>query len=226
MKIYISVMLISFSFIAQGQEIKQEPIAKWRPLYYLDSVIIEPGFYFDPNKIADMNVVGNYYDSSRQIHGKVFLTSKAPKSYKFLTITDITSTYKKGIQTPTIFMVDNDFLTGTTNFKIDSSYILKVELTSTAEINYLKNAIPELTILKIITRTKENLDRQKQIRIRGIQSTISACPSGNTSKADGDGPKFIARYQKPPILFRRSVGTSNSLCCIIICNDDPGTFIF
>src|SRR5581483_11709324 len=91
MKIYISLLLISFSFIVQGQAItRPKPMAEWKPLYYLDSVLIEPEFYFEPNKIADVQVVSDYYDSTRQIHGKVFLTSKEPKTYRFLGIAAIT----------------------------------------------------------------------------------------------------------------------------------------
>ena len=89
-----------------------------------------------------------------------------------MSITDILNKYQQGLQKPTIFMLDNEFLKDTASFKIDSSYVLKVEITTASEINYLKNTVPDLTILKIITRTKENLNKYDRIRIRGTESTV------------------------------------------------------
>ncbi len=36
----------------------------------------------------------------------------------------------------------------------------------------MKNPIPDLTIGRIILRTKENLDKQNEIRIRGTEATV------------------------------------------------------
>jgi hypothetical protein len=173
MKIFIILISICFSIVGYGQQQKTKPISQWQPIYFIDSVKIDlPQLFFDPNKIADINVVSNYYDSAKQIHGKMFITSKDPKDFNFLSVADITNAYKKGTKTPTIFMLDNEFLKDIAAFKIDSSYILKVEVLRASEIEYLKNTLPNLTIVKIITRTKENLDRQNQIRIQGTETTL------------------------------------------------------
>ena len=36
---------------------------------------------------------------------------------------------------------------------------------------YIKNTIPDLAIIRLITRTKENLNKYDRIRIRGGQPT-------------------------------------------------------
>jgi hypothetical protein len=174
MKTFIILSLLSFSFAGFAQKIAPaKPITEWEPMVYLDSVNVELShLYFDVKKIGNIQVVSDYYDSARQIHGKIFIQSKDPTDFHFLPIGSITGLYKKDAQTPAIFMLDNEFLKDTSSYKIDSSYILNVELTSTNEMNYLKNAMPGLTIVKIITKTKENLDKQNQIRIRGTQSTV------------------------------------------------------
>src|SRR5688500_15547949 len=131
------ILLISFfsSLVGYGQEPSHsKPGTNWRPLVYLDSILLTGNSVFDPNKIASLNVVKNYYDSTKLIHGKIFITSNDPKSFNFLTISDITTTYKSATKTPTIFMLDNEFLKDITTFTIDSSYILKVEITRASEI--------------------------------------------------------------------------------------------
>jgi hypothetical protein len=79
--------------------------------------------------------------------------------------------YNKSAKSPMLFMLDDEFLKDIDNIKIDSSYILKVEMTKTADIDYLKKAVPGLTIFKIVTKTKENLDKQNRIMIRGSEAT-------------------------------------------------------
>ena len=156
MKILIFLISISFSLVAFGQQNSNpRPFKEWQPLCYLDSVNIELAqTHFDPAKIESMNVVKSHIDSTRQIYGKIYITSKDPKDYNFLTIADISKIYKKDTLSPTIFMLDNDFLKDIALFKIDSSYILRVEFIRGNEFEYLKKTMPNLTILKILTRTK------------------------------------------------------------------------
>jgi hypothetical protein len=168
MRTFLLFIILSLSLVSFGQQNSNpKPFKEWQPLYYLDSVNVEfSELHFDPEKIESMNVVKSYIDSIGQNHGKIFITSKDPKDYNFLTISDITKTYKKDTLSPTVFMLDNEFLKDITKFKIDSNYILNVELLRGSEFDYLKKIIPNLTILKIITRTKENLANQNHIYIR------------------------------------------------------------
>ena len=182
MKIFTVLLLLSFSFLGYGQHPKPDPTTEGRLLYFLDSAKIELSqWHFDLNKLSSVNVVKNYYDSTKRRRGAIFMTSKDPKSYnflpiagvinKFLSVTDILNKYQQALQKPTIFMLDDEFLKDTAAFKIDSSYVLKVEITRASEFEYLKNIIPELTIIRIMTRTKENLNKYDRIGIRGAQPT-------------------------------------------------------
>jgi hypothetical protein len=173
MKIFVVLLLFAFSSIGYGQEhAKSDPASEELPFYFLDSAKIELSqWHFDLNKLSSMKIVKNYYDSAKRLRGAIFMTSKDPKSYKFLSIKDIINKYQQGLQKPTIFMLDNEILKDIRTFKIDSSYLLKVEITRASDIEYLKVAIPDLTILKIITSTKQNLKKENQIRIRGTGPT-------------------------------------------------------
>jgi hypothetical protein len=168
MRTIIFLISVSVSLVAFGQQnSKTKPFKEWLPLCYLDSVNIEfTQAHFDMYKLADIHIEGNYTDSARQIHGKIFMTSKVPKDYHFLTISDISRIHKIDTLSPSIFMLDNEFLKDISRFTIDSSYILRVEIIRGSEFDYLKNNIPNLTILKIIQRTEENLARQNRIMIK------------------------------------------------------------
>jgi hypothetical protein len=168
MKTLVFFIALSLSLVAFGQQYSNpKPFKEWQPLYYLDSVIVEfTDLHFDLEKIESINVVKSYVDSTRQNYGKIFITSKDPKGYNFLSISEITIKYKKDTLSPTIFMLDNEFLKDITKFKIDSSYILKVMLLRGSEFDYLKDNFPNLTILNIITKSKDNIEKQKKIIIR------------------------------------------------------------
>mgnify|MGYP001557706558 FL=1 len=67
-------------------------------------------------------------------------------------------------------MIDNEFLKDDiSTYKIDSAYILNVEVLKSTEIEYLKNSLPALTILKIELKTKENIAKANEIHIRGTK---------------------------------------------------------
>ena len=168
MKIFFSIISIYFSLFSPIQQnSRPKPYEGWQPVCYLDSVEIDLSqTHFDPSKIASMNVLNSYIDSAKQIHGKILITSKDPGNYNFLTIHDIAKAYRQDTIAPVLFMLDNNFLKDISKVKIDSSYILSVECLHGDEFEYLKSTLTNLTILKIMTRRKFNLDKQKEIMIR------------------------------------------------------------
>ena len=112
MKLFIIFIGLFLSIVGFGQQnAKTKPITEWQPIAFLDSVKINwEQLHFDPDKIADINVEALYYDSANQLHGKILITSKDRKNYKFGTIPDITNNYKKDTKSPTIFMVDKELI--------------------------------------------------------------------------------------------------------------------
>ena len=141
---------------------------KKEPAFYLDSVRIPMGT-FSPTKIENINVVRD--NDPTTPNGKVYIKSKNPKDFKFISAQDILKANNISIGTISIFILDNEIIKDTSTFKIDSSYILNVEVIKASEIEYLPHNIPNLAILKIFTATKENIDKQNVLRIRSKNST-------------------------------------------------------
>src|ERR1035437_5219782 len=82
MKIFIILISICFSIVGYGQQQKTKPISQWQPIYFIDSVKIDlPQLFFDPNKIADINVVSNNIIPQKKFNAKISIN---PKNQKLL----------------------------------------------------------------------------------------------------------------------------------------------
>ncbi len=165
MRTLVSFIFFFFTVNAFSQTKKQYnvPGPLKTPVFFLDSIQVNTLGTFDNNKIQDINVVSA---DAAFPNGRIYIKSKDPRDFKFLSARDILKVYNIPDGTSAIFMLDNEIINDTTTFKIDSSYILNVEIIKASEIEYLPNNISSLAILKVFTASEENRDRQKVIRIR------------------------------------------------------------
>lgn len=139
--------------------------------YFLDSVGINKNqLFFNPNKITAINVVKR---NNRDLNsGEIYITSKNPKDFKFLTLADVRKTYLKSKDVSVLFMIDDKVLKDDiSTYKIDADYILNVEVLKSAEISSLKNSMQNFAIISIKLKTKENLAKVNEIYIRGTDLT-------------------------------------------------------
>jgi hypothetical protein len=172
MKFIASIFLVFLTFASYSQVTKAiSANPKKEVLFFLDSVRVGKNqVYFDFNKLAGMNVAKDT-DATSQIDGRIYMKSKNPKDYKFLTLKGIEKTYAKSVSGSTLFMIDNVILKDDiSTYKIDSAYILNVEVLKSTEIEHLKNMRPLLTIINIKLRTKGNVDKMNEangMHIRG-----------------------------------------------------------
>ncbi|MGI4750141.1 MAG: hypothetical protein ACRYFB_05875 [Janthinobacterium lividum] len=164
----IFFVLLTLKSFGQVKEVYQV-----EPWFFLDSVRISKNqLYFDPDKIVAINVVKDK-DKPNQKEGKIYLKSKNPKGYNFLTLKGIEKTYVKTVSGLALFMIDNLILKDNiSTYKIDSAYILNVEILKSTEIEYLKKMRPLLTIISIKLKTKENVTKANEIRIRGTRYSL------------------------------------------------------
>ena len=175
MKLFLCLLFSCITVASIGQ-IAKPTENKPKPVCFLDSTKIDmANTVFDPNKIADIRVEKGY-DTINHTQGRVYITSKNPKDYYFVSLGEIKEKYAKGATAPALFMLNNSFLQNNiSTFKIDTSYILNVEILRGADFDNLKENLPSLTILRIKTKTKENLEEANKIYIRGTE--LSMAPS-------------------------------------------------
>jgi hypothetical protein len=167
MKFFLSLIFSFMAIVSIGQVTKQiKPVRKLQPVIFLDSVKMD-NVIFDPNQIENVRIEKGF-DSINHTQGEIYVTSKNPKEHYFLSLDDIKAKYTKDTKAPVLFMLNNDFVQNNiSTLKIDSSYILNVEILRGADFDNLKENIPSLTIIRIKTKTKENLEEADRIYIRG-----------------------------------------------------------
>lgn len=94
--------------------------------------------------------------------GSILLTMKKGIHLQFLSINDIQKKYAIPSNASTIWMLNNEFVTEPDHFKIDSSYLYKIKLeevpTAIADAN--------TTVVRMFTRSKENINEFTKLRIR------------------------------------------------------------
>ena len=160
MKFLILIVAFTLTTSAFGQNIKNQTRV------FLDSTLIEEYFLFDPLKIDNI-FIGKGFDSLNSPKGAIYIKSKNKLDYNFLSLSDVKKLNNINKRTTVIFMLNDKFLTDhITNYKIDSSYILKVQIKKLKEFDYIKKKYKDITIINLLTRTKANIEAEKIIRIR------------------------------------------------------------
>jgi hypothetical protein len=177
MKKFLFYILLFVAIKSQAQIHKSE---NFYPEIYLDSVKYGTFPNFDINQIESMSVEK---ESKKAPRGQIFIKSRNPKNLHLLSIFDINARYTKNALAPTIYMLDNKILKEASTFRIDSAFILKVEILKGSETDYLNVQFPDLTILNIITRTTENIAKENQILLWGIETR--QVPQSNVNPKEG-----------------------------------------
>lgn len=142
----------------------------WEPLVYIDSLKMTYGqfqsLYFNPDKISNIDLVNNYCDSSIHVRGKIIIRTKNPRELKLLTLEDIERRYAISTAEPTLVMVDNNFVEDISKIRVDSSYILRVEVLHSDDFEGMKDSGKEMRIVKISTRAMEYSKKESTFYIK------------------------------------------------------------
>ena len=157
MKKIVALLIISvYSLKLYSQNKSQNR----NPTYYLDSVECS-GFPLCNPWLIDNLQVGKKAGTN----GQIFINTKKNHKFKWLSFSKIAENYPN--YRTTLFMVNNELVESQKYSMIDSSYILKIEKIDTKDLFIVGKKIKKMVILNIVTNTKENIEKSKQIRIRG-----------------------------------------------------------
>jgi len=140
-------------------------------LAYLDSSKQAYSYYLQPNDIATLDVVKGY-DSATKMDAKFIFSLKKQSKPKFVSLDSIAGSKKIAPGAPVLYIIDNQLIKSPALVRIDSDFILNTWVTGTAEIDNLKNAVPNLNIL-YITTGKRDPNAPPQIIIRGNREMVS-----------------------------------------------------
>ena len=166
MKCLLTFYTLFFTTIFFGQNNKTE-----EPAVFIDSNLIARNAieYINQNEIESVNVIKKDTTINAVLfRGQLFITSKNPKKYDFISLEQIKSEFTKIKSNDIIYMVNGALIKDNIDtFKIDRNYILEVEVTNTEAFYNLRKSDTKFDIINILGKTKENLDNKNKILLRG-----------------------------------------------------------
>ena len=96
------------------------------------------------------------------------MTSKKGSNLNLLSASDIKIKYSlQNDKNQTLWMIDNNIIERLNYFRIDSSYLYKIEVQEYPIIDSLNKDKSRLTIIKIYSKTKGNIAQFSEVRLQG-----------------------------------------------------------
>jgi len=125
----------------------------------------------NPDIIDSINVKrGRIVIEGKKHNGQINIRLKKGYQPNLISLTDLKLKYTKLADQPSIFMINDEILYGDYDTCIvDEKYILNI----TVENFVNKGENLNFNIIKLVTRTEENIKKSKEIMIRGINELIS-----------------------------------------------------
>ena len=135
---------------------------KKEPAYYLNGELINQSIlkFIDPNKIENLKVEkGNIEIGNTQYDGKITIETKNNYKPNLISLNDLRKKYTEVDENSVLFQINNDVIDGDySKYVIDKNYLLKLT------INKLENR--NLTLIKLISKSEENIKKSNEIIIR------------------------------------------------------------
>lgn len=118
-------------------------------------------------KIESLNIEKeNFEKNGKEYYGKILVKMKTEYIPKFISIKELSKKYLNLDKKPTVFQINEDVISEDLNeYLVDENFILKIIVNKieTSE----KNA--EINLIKLITKTTENIKKANVIRIKGTE---------------------------------------------------------
>lgn len=150
----------------QDTAIKVVHVIKYKsrknPACFLNGEIVDPSImkFLDPNKIDNVKVEKeNTEIENSSYSGKILIETKNGYKPKLISLDELRKKYTALEENSAIFQIDNEIVDD--NYKkyvVDKNYILKITITKLENLN--------LSIIKVIAKSEENIKKSNEIIIR------------------------------------------------------------
>ena len=132
--------------------------------------------FINQDKIETIKIEKEKFEmSGTEYYGKIFIKMNSNYNPNFLTLEKISTKYLKLNKNPIIYQIDEKVIENNRNdILVDENFILKilVEKVKTSEKN------TEINLIRLITKTPENIKKANEIQIRGIENIKPVANNG------------------------------------------------
>jgi hypothetical protein len=144
-----------------------------KPAYYINGQLVNEHVLktINPKYIDSINIVKKeIVIENTKYFGQIFIKIKKDYSLKLISLNDLKKKYLDIDKIPTIFMLDNEIIQNDYDkYFIDENYILKIIV---ERIDNKEESL-RYNLIRLLTRTKDNIIIDREIRIRGKESKMS-----------------------------------------------------
>jgi hypothetical protein len=169
MKQFLTFFTLFLTTLFFGQKTKEPNSAM-----FFDAVLMPVNMleYIEKSEIKSVTVVKKdttINDISYQ--GQLYITSKNPKKYDFISLEQIKDNFTKIKSNDVIYMVNGTLIKdNVVTFKLDRNYILEVEVTNSEAFYNLRKSDTKFDIINILGKIKENLENKNKVLLRGHEA--------------------------------------------------------
>ena len=197
MRLFLTLIILALALPTNGQDKPTQKIGKWPGVYtgipimagrtvidtipmveYIktDSIRLQAAFFIN-GKVSNPTMVSGvgplFIDNihiekevieinGKKYDGQIHLYTKEHNP-QWISLTDLVLKYTNLQSRPAIVMINNDIIKDDyEQYLVDEKFILKII------VDAVEWGEEKLDIVRLLTKTKENIEKSQQIRIRGV----------------------------------------------------------
>ncbi|MCU7551173.1 hypothetical protein OCK74_18780 [Chitinophagaceae bacterium LB-8] len=145
----------------------------YQPAYFINDKLVSQTLVatLNPGLIESVHVVkGSLQINNREYDGQIHIKTKSLYNPKLISLNALKEKYTNLKGKSAIFMLDGNIVNADyDNYEVDENYLLAIIVD---KVENLKENI-HLGLIKILTKSEENIKKMKEIRIRGAEVPIS-----------------------------------------------------
>ncbi|ERJ57400.1 hypothetical protein [Sphingobacterium paucimobilis] len=165
----------AFRVINMNNTKKPVPVA-----FFLNGKFIGSHYFIKPDLIENINIVKrDTLIGAKNYMAQIYVKVKSDYTPRLISLADIKAKYTDFKQTPVVFMLDADVINSEPDsYFVDENMLLSVVVDNLDTI--------EIGVIKLITRTEENIKKRNNIILRGKEladnKETAALSNDRTSK--------------------------------------------
>lgn len=179
-KVSVLAAALFLTTLSYSQEVAKETTLKVvyanktndnaKPAFYINEKFTA-SLVLDPDVIESVRVEkGEVQVDGKKYNGQIFIQTKSNYTPKLSSLLTLKDRYTNLANKPAMFMVDGEIVNGDYDkFLVDENYVLQLIVDG---IKNEKDNI-DLAVIKLLTKTEENIKKSKEVRIRGVDVTMN-----------------------------------------------------